>query len=82
MNENIRLVIVVFANAGVFLVVAGRALAEVHIEFFANGFGAGRALDLENNRHDVAFGEFLSGYERSAFGDECDHGRIGSITAY
>ena len=68
--------VVMTANAGVFLVFASRTFGEVRIEFLTNGFGAGRAFDLENDWHGVTFGEALSGYERVAFGNECYHSRV------
>ena len=43
------IVLAVFADAGVLLVVAGRAVAEVEVEFLAYCLGAWRCLYVEND---------------------------------
>jgi len=73
-------VFAVFANAGVFLVVARRAFAEVEVELFSNGFGTRTCLDVKDNWKVVSFGQRFIGDESVSRFRKAQSSRIRTVS--
>lgn len=73
-------VVTVVAGAGVFQVVAGRAVVEVQVEFFADFLRVVGGLDRDDDREVIALREGLIRDERITFFGELHLDRVFAIT--